>query len=68
MRIEKGLLLKDWGLLKSQGKGIIYVMIGGAALMVGALNNSVIDREESAACFGIYYCHDGNLCCKYACI
>lgn len=54
MRIEKGLLLKDWGLLKSQGKGIIYVMIGGAALMVGALNNSVIDREESAACFGIY--------------
>ena len=28
MRIEKGLLLKDWGLLKSQGKGIIYVMIG----------------------------------------
>ena len=22
--------------------------------MVGALNNSVIDREESAACFGIY--------------
>lgn len=54
MRTEKGLLLKDWGLLKSQGKGIIYVMIGGAALMVGALNNSVIDREESAACFGIY--------------
>ena len=54
MRIEKGLLLKDWGLLKSQGKGIIYVMIGGSALMVGALNNSVIDREESAACFGIY--------------
>ena len=54
MRTEKGLLLKDWGLLKSQGKGIIYVMIGGAALMVGALNNSVIGREESAACFGIY--------------
>ena len=54
MRTEKGLLLKDWALLKSQGKGIIYVMIGGAALMVGALNNSVIDREESAACFGIY--------------
>ena len=54
MRTEKGLLLKDWGLLKSQGKGIIYVMIGGAALMVGALNNSVIDREESAACFGLY--------------
>ena len=41
MRIEKGLLLKDWGLLKSQGKGIIYVMIGGAALMVGALNKEV---------------------------
>ena len=54
MRTEKGLLLKDWGLLKSQGKGIIYVMLGGAALMVGALNNSVTDREESAACFGIY--------------
>ena len=52
MRTEKGLLLKDWGLLKSQGKGIIYVMIGGAALMVGALNNSVIDREESAGIMG----------------
>lgn len=69
MRTEKGLLLKDWGLLKSQGKGIIYVMIGGAALMVGALNNSVIDREKKCSVFwNIYYCHDGNLCCKYACI
>lgn len=54
MRTEKGLLLKDWGLLKSQGKGMIYVMIGGAALMVGALNNPEIDREESAAFLGVY--------------
>lgn len=54
MRTEKGLLLKDWGLLKSQGKGMIYVMIGGAALMVGALDNPVIDREESAAFLGVY--------------
>ena len=45
MRTEMGLLLKDWGLLKSQGKGIIYVLIGGAALMVGALDNTKIDRE-----------------------
>ena len=54
MRTEMGLLLKDWGLLKSQGKGIIYVLIGGAALMVGALDNPKIDREESAAFLGVY--------------
>lgn len=54
MRTEMGLLLKDWGLLKSQGKGIIYVLIGGAALMVGALDNQKIDREESAAFLGVY--------------
>ena len=54
MRTEMGLLLKDWGLLKSQGKGIIYVLIGGAALMVGTLDNPKIDREESAAFLGVY--------------